>query len=114
MKVAAVFDTLIKAAPVRMWALIGAGPIATLIQLGLIWIIWRGGWPPTLAGEQLRYLGILAFGNTAIIAVIVVALAAARVKGQGPGGTSLEIDSGADPPPTGKITVTTTAETKTT
>lgn len=103
-KAAAIFDTMIKAAPVRMWALIGAGPAITAIDCGLILIIWLGAWPPRLADEQLRYIGILAIGHAAIVGMIVVTLAAARASAHGPGGFGFDVSSAGTDPNTTTVT----------
>lgn len=107
-----VLDAMMKAAPLRMWALIMAGPVITAVDVLLIFIVWQGGWPAQLAAEQLRVLGILAFAHAAIIGVIVITLAAARASAHGPGGLSLDIQSGADAATSSpaKVTVTATAE----
>lgn len=112
-KIGIVLEAMMKAAPLRMWALIMAGPVMTAVDVLLIFIVWQGGWMPDLAGEQLRVLGILAFAHAAIIGVIVITLAAARASAHGPGGISLDIQSGSDPAPSSspaKVTVTATAE----
>ena len=105
--IASAWRALLAAGPVRLWAMIGAGPPLTLGACGLVWIIWKGGWPASMAGKQLDFLGFALLAVLGIIAVIIVTLAAVKVKGSGPGGLSLEID--ADDAPT---VVTTTVETK--
>lgn len=87
------WHALLRAAPLRLWAMIGAGPALTMGAGWLAWVIWRGGWPAEMAGKQLDFLGFALLGVLAIIAVIIVTLAAVRVKGSGPGGLSLEIDA---------------------
>jgi hypothetical protein len=112
-RASAIFDAMIKAAPVRMWALILAGPVITAIDCGLILIAWLGGWPPALAAEQLRIVGVLAFTHAGIVGTIVIALAAARASARGPGGLSFDVESGPDMPGTiAKFAQTTTVETK--
>lgn len=88
---------LLAAAPVRLWAMIGAGPGLTAFAAALVWIVWRGPWPAGLAAQQLTILGWALWIVLAVIAVIIVALASARVKAAGPGGASLEIDGGEEP-----------------
>lgn len=89
----------VKAAPVRLWALIGAGPPLTLFCWGLVAIVWKGPWPQALASQQLTILGYALYIGLALIAVIVIALAAVKVKGAALGG-SFEVDAD-DPPPAG-------------
>ena len=86
-------------APVRLWALILAGPPLTLFAAGLVWIIWKGPWPAALADMQLTILGRALLISLALIGVIVVALAAVKVKATGVGGTSLEVDGDRPPGP---------------
>lgn len=112
-RLAAIFDAMIKAATVRTWALIAAGPVQIGFAAWLVTIIAWGRWLPAQEPQRLWFLGTALLTTLGVNAVIVVALAAARVSGHGPGGISLDIASGAEPPPTNKITVTTTAETKT-
>ena len=101
-----VWRALIAAAPVRLWALIWAGPPLTLGASWLAWIVWRGGWPAALAGKQLEILGYALFAALGLIGVIVVSLASVKVRGQGLGGTSIEIDGDHDDPPAAKATAT--------
>lgn len=87
----------LRAAPLRVWAMIFAGPALTVAASGLTLIVWRGPWPAELAGKQLDFLGWTLLAVVALIGVIVAALAAVKVKGAGPGGLSLEIDGGDEP-----------------
>ena len=87
------WTALLKAAPLRLWALLSAGPALTAGAIGLVGIIWKGEWPLALAAKRLDFLGWSLLIVLFLIAVIVVALAAVRVKGAGPGGTRFEIDA---------------------
>lgn len=87
---------MLRAAPVRLWALILAGPPLTLFAAAIVGIIWKGPWPNHLAGDQLTILGRALFIALALIGVIVIALAAVRVKATGVGGASLEVDGDHD------------------
>lgn len=103
--IASAWAALIKAAPVRLWALIMAGPPLTVFAAGLTVIVWRGPWPDALAGQQLSILGYGLFIALALIGVIVISLAAVKVKGSALGG-SFEVEGDDDPAPT--VTTTTT------
>ena len=87
-----VLNALLGAAPVRLWALIGAGPPLTAGAAALAWIIWRGDWPVALAARRLDILGFSLYGALGLIGVIVVSLASVKVRAQGVAGASLEID----------------------
>jgi len=87
-----------RSAPVRLWAMIGAAPAISAYVVWQSWIVWRGGWPADRAQQQLTILGWALWGALAIIAVIIIALAAVKVRAAGPGGTSIEVDGGDDPP----------------
>lgn len=91
---------LLLAAPIRLWALILAGPPLTAFDAWLVWIIWRGGWPEALAGQQLEILGGLAFGHVVLVGVIVVSLAAVKVEAETKlGRLMIDGDGQPDPPP---------------
>lgn len=93
--------TMLLATTPREWALLGAGPVLTAACVPLVLIVWRGGWAPARAEQQLFYLGTALLVTLAMIAVVVVALAAVRLHARGVGGTELNIDPGGDPPPPG-------------
>jgi len=98
---------MLKAAPLRLWALLGGAPIITTLVIWLINIVWRGPWPVDLASQQLGILGWALMIAQGLLAVIVVALASVRVRGTGPGGVSFEVDG--DDDDSHKTTVTATA-----
>lgn len=61
-----------------------------------LWLAnWVGdtSWPVELRDKQLDFLGWAMIAFIGINAIIIVTLAAARVRASGPGGTSLEIDA---------------------
>lgn len=90
---ARIWDEALKAAPLRLWAMMLAGPPLTLSAIGLTFIVWKGGWPLELASEQLRILGWALMANWLLIGVIIVTLAAVRLSGRGPGGVSFEVNA---------------------
>lgn len=112
-RLGAVFEALIKAATVRTWALIAAGPVQVGFAAWLVTIIAWGGWSTAQEQQRLWFLGTALLTTLGVNAVIVIALAAARVTGHGPGGISLDIASGGEPAPApAKVTMTATAEAK--
>jgi hypothetical protein len=98
-----------KVAPISTWALFGAG-IALSIMLGLmVLLLWLGGWSFASEHERLEYIGVIAILLAIDLAVVIAALAKARVSGHGPGGVGFDINSaGLDgPAPQPAVTVTT-------
>lgn len=87
---------IIESAPVRLWALILAGPPLTAVACWLIWIVWRGPWPAGSAQQQLSILGWGLMGAMSLVGIIVIALASVKVKGAGPGGVNFEVDGDGD------------------
>lgn len=81
-EIAAVWKALLLAAPIRLWALILAGPALTGLWAWAIWIIWRGGWPEKMAALQLQILGGLAFMMSIAVMIIVVSLAMVKVEAE--------------------------------
>jgi len=86
-------NPLTRLAPLRLWALIGGGPVLTAAAVALVMIVWQGDWPIELAARRLDYIGWSLLIVLSLIAVIIVTLAAVRVKASGPAGTGLEIDA---------------------
>jgi hypothetical protein len=82
----------LRAAPLRMWVLFGAGPVLTVCAGVLVYIVWQGGWPISLRDKQLSIIGVALFGTLALLALVFAKIAGAKVKGTGPLGTSLDID----------------------
>ena len=81
------------AAPLRLWAMMLAGPVMLGCAVWLIELIRDPQWPVTLRDKQLDFLGWALICFIAINAIIIVTLAAARVKATGLGGASIEIDA---------------------
>lgn len=83
-------------APLRLWALICAGPALTLTGGLMTLVVWRGGWARELQTQQLTLLGWGLLCNWLLLGVVIVALASVRLKGQGPGGMGFAIEGGDD------------------
>lgn len=84
---------MLKAAPLRVWAMVLAALPLTASAGVLTLIVWNGGWDKALEGKQLNFLGWTLLVNWALIGVIVVKLADAKLKISGPAGTGAEINS---------------------
>lgn len=88
-RIAAIWKALLRAAPLRVWAIILAGPALSWLVLHLAGVIAEPRWRvPEAQIEALKWALILA---QATVLVIVCALAAVGVKLTGPGGTGAEI-----------------------
>jgi hypothetical protein len=53
-----IWKVMLDAAPVSQWIKLGGAIISTTCFVGMVFIVWRGGWPWYLAGAQLNFLGI--------------------------------------------------------
>ena len=71
--IARIWNALLAAAPVKIWAQIGAGMALTLVFAGYGAVIWLGPWAPAYQGQQINWLG---YGMMAAAALVLVALAA--------------------------------------
>lgn len=107
----AFLDRLNRIASIRTWAMFMAGPFLLLFAVWLVFLI-RNGWPLNQASRQLDILGKALWIVLATNAVIIVALAAARVRAGGPGGSSIEISSDGEPPRPSQPAVRTTTTTE--
>lgn len=87
------WTALLLAAPLRMWAMILAGPPMLGMAAWLVTIITDAGWPIELRDRQLDFIGWALLCFIGINAVIIVTLAAARVRATGPAGVVVEINS---------------------
>lgn len=68
-----VWRALLSAAPVKVWAQIGAAMALTFVFVGYGAVIWRGPWAPAYQGQQINWLG---YGMMAAAGLVLVALAA--------------------------------------
>jgi hypothetical protein len=82
----------LKASPLRVWLLAGAAIALTVTAGALVWIVWRGGWPDRLAGQQLTIVGWALLANLALLGLVNVAMTAVKVSAQGPGGLRIEME----------------------
>lgn len=68
-----VWRALLAAAPVKIWAQIGAGIALTLVFVGFGLVIWLGPWAPERQAQQLQWLG---WGMISAAFLILVAVGA--------------------------------------
>jgi hypothetical protein len=71
--IANTWRALLAAAPVKIWAQIGAGIALTFVFVGFGLVIWLGPWAPERQQQQLELLG---WGLMAAACLILVALVA--------------------------------------
>lgn len=104
-----VWRALLSAAPVKVWAQIGAAMALTFVFVGYGAVIWKGPWAPAYQGQQINWLG---YGMMAAAGLVLVALAAitglnVNVHG-GKDGVHASIDQDEAQPMAVKTTVETT------
>lgn len=90
--IAKIWNAMLRAAPLRLWAMIGGAVVLTAFAAGLVWVVWQGPWE---AGQQAVQLNILGWGlwlTLGMIGIIVASIAAVDVKIKGPGDTSFEVN----------------------
>lgn len=71
--IARIWRALLAAAPVKIWAQIGAAMALTLVFVGYGLVIWRGPWEVARQAQQIDWLG---YGMMAAAILVLVALAA--------------------------------------
>jgi hypothetical protein len=91
-----VWNAMLKAAPLRFWAINGAAIVMTVFASGLVWIVWKGPWDASLQTVQLNILGWGLWLALGMIGIIVASIAAVDVKIKGPGDTSFEVNGEKD------------------
>ncbi|MBA4010777.1 MAG: hypothetical protein C0481_02820 [Phenylobacterium sp.] len=94
--------TVVISAPLRLWALILAGPPLTAIDVWLVFVLKDGTWPEALRGQQLETIGALALVHAGLVAVVVVSLAAVKLEAQTRLGSISIGGDGDDPDPPSK------------
>lgn len=106
--------------PARDWramfallaSIIGAASL-TFFAGGLVWIIWRGGWPASTDGARIDLLGramMLSLGGSLLVLVSLGLAINRREIRVGRDGVEISGGDGDPPPPAPAPTVTTTTE----
>lgn len=108
--IASIWRAMLAAAPVKIWAQIGAAMAFTLVLVGFGLVIWLGPWVEARQAQQIDWLG---YGMMATALLTLVALAAItglniNFKVDKDGGSG-SIDQDA-PPAVATTTTTTTTE----
>jgi len=106
--IASIWDAVLRAAPVKIWAQIGAAMALTVLMAGYGLVIWLGPWAEERQSQQLN---ALFWGMETSALLVLVALAAltglnVNLRG-GKDGVSASIDQD-DQPAAVVETVTTT------
>lgn len=86
------WQALIASGP-RMWGLLLAGPVISALLMGMVLILWLGGWTAASEHQRIWYIGITALLLGSDLAVVITALAAAKVSVKGPGDLHLDADA---------------------
>jgi hypothetical protein len=86
------WNAMLKAAPLRLWAIIGGAVVLTGFAAGLVWVVWKGPWDASQQPAQINILGWGLWITLGMIGIIVASIAAVDVKIKGPGDTSFEVD----------------------
>jgi hypothetical protein len=76
-----------------MWGLLLAGPAISVMLVGMVLVLWLGGWSAASEHQRLWYLGATALLLGADLAVVITALAAAKLSVKGPGDIHLDADA---------------------
>lgn len=101
---------------IALWASIGGTMALTLGVVGIVLILWKGGWSPATEGARIDKIGLIAVLVTLIMGVTMVSLGLAinrrSVKGSA-FGASFEASGGdddadAEGSPSATVTTTTT------
>jgi hypothetical protein len=77
--VSRIWHALLRAAPLRTWAQIGAAMIATIVAVGYGVVIWKGPWPEGSANKQLDLLGTGQLAAWLMVLVTVVCITGTKV-----------------------------------
>lgn len=107
--VSRVWRALLAAAPVKIWAQIGAAMAGTLVLLGFGLVIWLGPWLPEHQALQIEWLGrgLVIAGILTLVALVAITGLSVNVHG-GRDGIHASIDQDEPQPLEVKTTVATT------
>ncbi len=95
----AVFVSLVAASSLRTLFLGASGLVTTLVAMWFAETVRDQSWPLSLRPEQLWYLGTALLMSLGINGIVIIAIAAVKFSGKGPGGLSVEVNSGDQPSP---------------
>lgn len=103
-----IWRALIAAAPVKVWAQVGAAMAGTLVLVGFGLVIWLGPWLPEHQALQIEWLGrgMVITGFLTLVALVAITGLSVNVQG-GRDGLRASIDQDEAQP----LAVTTVTET---
>lgn len=92
-------ERMVIAAPLSTWALFGAGIAMSGMVMGMVTVLWLGGWSLATENMRINYIGALAIMVSLDLMAVIAALAKARVAAKLPGGLDFNVgSSGPDQP----------------
>lgn len=86
-------ERMVKAAPLSTWALFGAGIAMSGMVMGMVLVLWMGGWSIATETMRINYIGLLAVMVSLDLMAVIAALAKARVAARLPGGVNFDVGS---------------------
>ncbi len=102
---------------IMSWMLFGAGVACTLLAVGALMIVWRGGWPAGTETQRLTIIGWTLIGALIGMLAVIVSLAIGGPVGRFKGKVNMrgaEFEAVDDvPPPVATVTTTTSVATPT-
>ncbi|MET3527278.1 hypothetical protein [Phenylobacterium koreense] len=102
---------VLAAAPVKIWAQIGAAVALTMVLVAGAWVIWKGPWAAVYQGKQLDALFYLLVGVELLMMVALAAITGLSVNVHGGrDGIHASIDQDEAQPLEVKTTVATTVK----
>lgn len=100
-------ERMVRAAPLSTWALFGAGIAMSGMVMGMVLVLWMGGWSAATESMRINYIGILAVMVSLDLMAVIAALAKARVAAHLPGGVNFDVGSSGPDGSQPAVTVTT-------
>lgn len=101
-----VIERLAKTAPVSTWALFGAGIASSVLQVGVVLVLWLGNWPAVVVKDQIMFVGIIAIIQALSSLAVVTSLSKTRLAAKGPGSFSFDVSADSSAPTTTTTTTT--------
>lgn len=77
--IARMWNAILTAAPVKIWAQIGAAVTLSMMAFAALAIIWHGPWPSERVGQRLDLVFYLAVGLEVLVLVALAAITGLNV-----------------------------------